>query len=155
MLCHLNETVQPIHLRYYHFMVQKHPLLQSKASFATAKQKQANLSQHILSGQHSPLLQRFAFNAMFCFYEIYFVPFLCSQPRRLSVKTSIWLFIKTSSWHTQDSNQVPFHRWLLDGKCVKFPSPGRNYAAISCSDIKSNWYQWGEHSYPLLKCHNS
>lgn len=36
MLYHLNETVQPIHLKYYSFMVQKHPLLQLCRSRTTS-----------------------------------------------------------------------------------------------------------------------
>lgn len=39
MLCHLNETIQPIHFKYYSVMVQR-----KKKSYAAAIQKQATLN---------------------------------------------------------------------------------------------------------------
>lgn len=49
MLCHLNETVQPIHLKYYSFMVQNHPLLQPCRSRPTSVLVQGA---RLLAGSH-------------------------------------------------------------------------------------------------------
>lgn len=106
MLCHLNETVQPIHLKYFSFMVQNHPLLQPCRSRPTSVLVQGACRLAGLHKSYPTVRTAQKCSCVWCTFvplQTPFCPFLMLLIWRRSMKTSIclWVCIRTCPWHTQ------------------------------------------------------
>lgn len=159
MLCHLNETVQPIHLKYYSFMVQNHPLLQPCRSRPTSVLVQGA---RLLAGLHKRYPTVRTAHQCSCLWCTFFavtnpiLPFSYAPYLGDGAWKRLFVSELASGLAHDTRSKVPLHRWLLERNWARFPSLGRNgFSTISCSDIPSHWCQWAEDSCLLAKPHDS